>query len=239
LTYLTRSHHHATTDGVERIRGNTSTGGDSPAESERSKEVTLKRTDEDDRLDGIVHAEVQTTVDDDASDGWEETAVQTGNTVRGKGLLVDVDETVELALTTLLGGLGVVGETGTGVVEGVDEEEGGSTGSLDFNDQSSCSRWMIDESAKTYTTRSQVTGHPLPVTITLLLEGEHGLVGVAESEVQGLGWEVTDDVGSVTSPQRDDTLLLCGSSEALNDAIVLAVKTASLDHLILYRIIVS
>lgn len=86
---------------------------------------------------------------------------------------------------------------------------------------------------ETYTTRGQVTGHPLPVAITLLLEREHGLVGIAESEVQGLRWEVTDDVGGVTSPQGDDTLLLCGSSEALDNAIVLAVETASLDHLIL------
>lgn len=53
---------------------------------------------------------------------------------------------------------------------------------------------------KTYTTGGQVTGHPLPVTITLLLESKHGLVGVTESEVQSLGWEITDDVGGVTSP---------------------------------------
>jgi hypothetical protein len=85
----------------------------------------------------------------------------------------------------------------------------------------------------TYTARGKVTGHPLPVAITLLLEGEHGLVGVTESEVQSLGWEVTDDVGGVTSPQRDDALLLCRSLEALYDTVVLAVETASLDHLIL------
>ena len=133
FTYLTRCHHHATTDGIKRIRGNTSTSSHSPAEQERSKEVTLKRTDKDDRLDRVVHAEVQTTVDDDTSDGRHETTVQTGNTIRGKSLLVDIDETVELALTTLLGGLGVVGKTGTGVVEGVDEEEGGGTGGLEVH----------------------------------------------------------------------------------------------------------
>jgi hypothetical protein len=35
-----------------------------------------------------------------------------------------------LTLTTGLGVLVVVGKTGTGVIEGVDEEEGSSTGSL-------------------------------------------------------------------------------------------------------------
>jgi len=56
------------------------------------------------------------------------------------------------------------------------------------------------QSDMTYTTGSQVTCHPLCVTVTLLLESEHALVGVTESEVEGLCREVTDDVGSVTTP---------------------------------------
>jgi hypothetical protein len=86
---------------------------------------------------------------------------------------------------------------------------------------------------RTYTTRCQVTHHPLGVSITLLLEGEHRLVGVTESEVQGLGREVTDNVGSVTTPQRGNTFLCGGSSETLNDTIVFSVKTTRLQHLIL------
>ena len=130
VTHLTRRHHHATTDSVKRVGSNTSTSGDGPAEQERGQEVALERADEDDGLERVVHTEVETAVDDDTSDGGHETTVETGNAVRGEGLLVDIDETVELALTTLGGGLGVVGETGTGVVEGVDEEEGGGTGGL-------------------------------------------------------------------------------------------------------------
>lgn len=129
-TYLTRGHHHTTTDGVKRVRGNTSGGGDSPSEEERSKEVTLERADKDNGLDGVVETEVQTTVDDDTKDRGTETTVETGKTVRGDGLLVDIEETVELTVTTALGGLGVVGKTGTGVVERVDEEEGSGTSSL-------------------------------------------------------------------------------------------------------------
>ena len=129
-TYFTRSHHHTTTDGVERVRSNTSTSGDSPAEQEGGQEVTLERTNKEDRLDGVVHAEVETTVDDDTNDGRAETTVETGNTIRGKGLLVDIDQAVELTVTSSLGVLGVVGKTGTGVIEGVDEEEGSSTSSL-------------------------------------------------------------------------------------------------------------
>ena len=86
---------------------------------------------------------------------------------------------------------------------------------------------------KTYTTGGQVTGHPSPVSITVLLEGEHGLVGVTESEVEGLGWEVTDNVGSVTSPEGDHTLSTGSSAEAVHDAVVLAVETTRLQHLVL------
>jgi len=102
-TYLSRCHHHATTDGIERIRGDTSTSGDTPTEGKGSQEVTFKVTDEDDRLDGIVHSEVETTVNDDTSDRWTETTVETSDTIRSKSLLVDVYESVELTLTTLLG----------------------------------------------------------------------------------------------------------------------------------------
>jgi len=130
LDGLTGGHHHATTDGVERVGSDTSTGGDTPSESERGQEVTLEGTGEEDRLERVVHTEVQTTVDDDTSDGGHESTVETADTVGGEGLLVDVYETVELTVTALLGRLGVVGETGTGVVEGVDEEEGSGTGSL-------------------------------------------------------------------------------------------------------------
>ena len=105
------------------------------------------------RTERIVDTEVETTVNDDTDDGRNEATVETSNTVRGKGLLVDVDETVELALTASLGRLGVVGETRTSVVEGVDEEEGRRTSS---------------------TTTGDVTSEPRPVAI-LLLEAEERL----------------------------------------------------------------
>ena len=132
LDGLTGGHHHATTNGVKRVRGNTGTGGDGPAEQEGGEEVALKRTDKENGLDGVVHSEVETTVDNNSENGGTEATVETGNTVSGEGLAVDINETVELALTGTLGGLGVVGQTGTGVVQRVDEEEGSSTGGLGY-----------------------------------------------------------------------------------------------------------
>ena len=87
----------------------------------------------------------------------------------------------------------------------------------------------------TYTTGGQVTGHPLPVSIALLLEAEELLELITESEVQGLGGEVTNDVGSVATPQGHDTLIGSGAAEAVHNAGVAAVETASLDHLILFQ----
>ena len=41
-----------------------------------------------------------------------------------------------------------------------------------------------------------------------------------EGEVQGLCGEVSDDVGSVTSPQRDKTFISICTREAINNALV-------------------
>ena len=131
LDGLTGGHHHTPTDGVKRVRGNTGTGSDSPTKSERGEEVVGKGTGEQDRLQGVVHAEVETTVDNNTGDRGTETTVQASDTVGGEGLAVNIDETVELTLTTLLGGLGVVGKTGTGVVQRVDEEQGSGTSGLE------------------------------------------------------------------------------------------------------------
>ena len=148
LTLLSGSHHHSSTDGVKGVGSDTGTGGDTPSEEERGQEGSLEASSEDDGLQRIVETKVETTVDDDTDDRWDETTVETGNTVGSQGLLVDVEETVELALTaSLLGGLVVVGETGSGVVERVDEEERRSTGG---------------------TTRGQVTGELAVVAIGLL-----------------------------------------------------------------------
>jgi len=208
----TRGHHHTTTDGVERVGSETGTGGDSPTETEGGEEVALKRTNEDNGLDRVVHSEVETTVDDDTNDGRDETTVETGDTIRSEGLPVDVDQTVELTGSTTLGGtLGVVGETGTGVVEGVDEEKGRSTGG---------------------TTRGDVTSEPLGVTLRLL-ETEQGLEVVLEGKVQSLGGEVTEHVGGVTTPEGSETLVPVGPAEAVTDTLVRVGETTLLDHLVL------
>jgi len=85
----------------------------------------------------IVDTEVETTVDDDTDNRGDETSVETGKTVRLEGLAVDIHETIELAVSSTLGGLGVVREASTSKVERVDEEQRGSTGSTTGGDVAS------------------------------------------------------------------------------------------------------
>jgi len=207
----TGGHHHTTTDSVNGVGSKTSTSGNSPAKSEVNQEVVLVLSGKS-RLEGVVHTEVETTVDDDTNTGDVETTVKTGKTVGLEGLAVDIDETVELTLTTLLGGFGVVSKTGTSIVKRVDEEKGRSTSG---------------------TTRSQVTGEPSPVTVSLLVLVEHTLELVLEGEVQGLSGEVTDDVSHVASPHGVKTLILYGTSEAVANTLVGVGETTLFDHLIL------
>ena len=46
----TRSHHHTTTDGIQWVRSQSSTDGNTPSETEGGEEGTLEGTNEDDRL---------------------------------------------------------------------------------------------------------------------------------------------------------------------------------------------
>jgi len=210
-TGTSRGHHHSSPDGVQGVRSETGTGGNSPTEQERGQEGSLQRSLEDGGLQRVVKTEVQSTVDNDTNDGRNESTVETGDTVGSESLLVNRDETVELPGTTLLGRLVVVGETGSGVVERVDEEKGRGTGS---------------------STGSDVTGEPLGVRLRLL-EVEHGLEVVLEGKVQRLGREVPDDVGGVSSPERDETLIGVGPGETVRDTLVRGSETTLLDHLVL------
>ena len=48
-------------------------------------------------------------------------------------------------------------------------------------------------------------------------------------KVQGLGGEVTDDVGGVSSPEGEETLVLVGTGEAVGNTLVRAGETTLLD----------
>merc|ERR1740123_2659395 len=128
--------------------------------------------------------------------------------VRLESLHVDVHQTVELAFATLT--LGVVGQPGPSVVEGVHEKQGHGSGGTTGNVCGELERsWRI-------------------------LGGlERRLDRVLEGKVERLGWEVTQHVGQVSSPEGVDSLSCQHPLGAVHHTTVWLVQTTLLDHLIL------
>merc|ERR1719225_708782 len=160
-------------------------------------------------LQGIEHTEVHSTVDEDTDSRDGEASVDALDTVGLQGLDVDVDETVELTLSTLA--FVVVGQPGPGKVKGVHEEKGQGSSSTTGGD----------------------VGGELDGGRSVLGGGEEGLDGVLEGKVQSLGGEVPQHVGKVSSPEGSNTLGGHHPLSAVKTTGVGLVQTTLLDHLIL------
>ena len=143
--------------------------------------------------EGIKETEVNSTVGDDTNNGNTDTVVQSSHTSRGDGLFDAVGKAVELLLSTS----DIGGETCTSVVKGVNDGEG---------------------SGSSKTTRGHVDSEELGKLGVLVCLGEEGLNSVLEGEVEGLGGEITDDVGEVSTPEGANALLAGYTGEAVNDA---------------------
>lgn len=210
LDGLTGGHHHSSSDGIDGIRSQTSEDGNGPANTEVNVEVVLQVTGEQ-GLDGVVETEVKTSVDNDTDARDNETSVETGNTIGGEGLFVDIDQTAVLLLTTLLGRLQVIGQFGSGEIQRVDEGEGDGT---------------------SQTTGSHVSSEPDSVTVFFLFI-EHSLEGILEGEVQGLSGEVSQDIGPVTLPESLSTFFVEDSLGTVGNTGISSVQSTLLDHFVL------
>jgi len=207
LDTATAGHHHAPSHGVDWVGGEARHDGHRPTEEEADQSASTIANH--DWLKRVVKSKVHTSVDEDTDARDDKTSVETANTVGGEGLLVDIDETVVLSLTVRA--LVIVSQSGSGKVQGVDDGEGHGTSE---------------------TTGSDVGGELLPLW-GVFWGVEGGLDGVFESKVEGLGWEVSEHVGQVTSPEWSNALGGQGSLGAIHDASVWLVESALLDHFIL------
>lgn len=192
---LTGLHHHTTTNGVKGVGDNTSDSGNDLGNHPLGKDRGV--LGEEETLSGIVTTEEGGTVNNDTVEGNHETTVETTNTVLLGDLLQAVTHTSELTLVALTH---IGGETSTGKVKRVNNEERSGTSS---------------------TTRGQVTEEELP-RVGLLVDAsqEHLLVSILESKVQSLGREVTNNVGEVTTPEGEETLLLRDTTEGITHTLV-------------------
>jgi len=125
---------------------------------------------------------------------------------------VDINQAVELARSSLLGSFVIIGKTGSSIIERIDKQKGTGTSS---------------------TSRSEVTGEPFPIAVLFLAETKHTLELIFEGEVEGLGGEVSKNVGQVSSPKGNKSFLADHSRETIADSLVGFSQTTRLDHFIL------
>merc|ERR1711899_11057 len=203
----TTGHHHSSSDGIDWVGSQTRNNGDRPTEEEGDKSGS--RVANNDWFQRIVKSKVQTSVDEDTDARDDETSVETSNTIRSQSLLVNIDQTVVLSFTIF--SFGIVSQSGSGKVQRVDNSQGHGTSK---------------------TTRSDVGGEFLPLWGGFW-GGKSGFDGIFEGKVKSLGWEVSEDVGEVTSPEWSDTFGGQSSFAAIHNTIVWFVKSSLFDHFIL------
>jgi hypothetical protein len=173
-----------TTDGIEGVRGVTGTDSRELGATELgggTKETIFRLLVRIVSGKGIEETEVDSTVWDDTNNRHSDAVVQTTNTAGGHSLLQAIEKTVEL----LLSSSDIRSKTGTGVIERVDDAQ--RTGS-------------------SKTTSSHVNGEEFAELSVLVGLREEGLDSILEGEVEGLGREVPDDVGQVSTPESLDSL---------------------------------
>ena len=125
-------------------------------------------------FESSLHSEVDSSVEDDTPDGDDESLVKSLNSIGGGDLLQAIKGSVELSLSSRSD---IGGKSGSDEVQWVDEEQGSGSSSSSGEHRSEevldgLSLWV--EWAE-------------PVSVSIL-----------EGEVQGLGWEISDDVSEVS-----------------------------------------
>lgn len=230
-SFASRLHHHTTTDGVEGVGHETSDRShrlsNHPADNNVCvlgvwKHACKRNVDREGYLKAqspgyiellnawkwkltlccVVDAKVSSSVDDDALYWNAEALVQTSDAIGLGDLHQTVSQAFELAPRSSFADIS--GQTCSGKVEGVDETERSGSGGA---------------------TRRQVTSKVSPELFVLVHAVEENLlVLVLEGKVEGLSREVSDDIGQVPSPEREEALLFGDTDNAVDDALVLLVN---------------
>ncbi len=118
-------HLETTTDGIEGVGGGGRTqhgglGGGKRRDHSHNSEVVLVGVQADNGIEG---SELHTTISDDTHNRDTETVIQSKDTSLLHGLLDAIAETVEITLS----GSDIRCQTGTGIIQGVDNGQGRGT----------------------------------------------------------------------------------------------------------------
>lgn len=123
-----RGHHHATSKGVERVRGDTGTSRNRPTKREGGEEGPFKRPNQDSRFQGVVDTEICASVYHDADNGGNKPAIKSLDTVCLEGLLIHIKQPIELSFSARSSRFSIATETGTRIIQRVNKERGCSAG---------------------------------------------------------------------------------------------------------------
>jgi hypothetical protein len=196
--FSTRLHHESSSDGIEGIREESRETSDDLSNEELEENGGVLVVTEQDSLEGIVTSEIAGSVSYDTKDGDTESFVETSGTIGLVDLGETINETSELSVRS--GFTNISGKSSSGEIQRIDDHQRSGTSS---------------------TSGSQVTDEELP-EISLGVEWAEDLfIGILEGEVKGLSWEISDDVGEVSSPEGRDTFFLGNSDQAVNNTLVL------------------
>ena len=173
---LSGVHHESSSNGIEWVRDDTSSDSDDLSESPHSEEVSFLDIFEQHNLSSIEHTEIRGSVSDDTNDGDTETIVETTNSVLGR-FLEAINQSIEFSLFS---GTNISGKSGSCEFERVDDGEGSSTGG---------------------TTRHAVSNDELSWLSFWVVWAQILLIEILAGEVEGLSWEITNNIGQVSSPE--------------------------------------
>lgn len=153
----------------------------------------------------VVATEVGSAVDDDTLNGHAEATVQSNDAVGLDGLLDAVNQAVVLAVSSSFADIST--QAGTSVIQRIDEAK---------------------RSGSSSTTGSQVSDEVAPELCLLVNAAQEDLfVDILEGEVKGLGREISDDVGQVTTPEGAEALFLWNTDEAIDDACRIKISKSA------------
>jgi len=195
-TGLSGGHHESTSDGIKWVRHDTSSDGDTLCETPLGKEWSSLVVFEELNLSSIVETEVRSSVNNNTNDGDSETVVKGRDSSASGSLGEAVDETSEFSFSSCTD---ISGKSSSSEIKWVDEAKG------------SCS---------SSTTGGTVTNEEFSWVGLWVVWTKGLLVVILAGKVKGLGWEITDDVGEISSPEGSETLLSNDSLETVSNTIV-------------------
>lgn len=196
FNWSSRLHHESSSHSVEWVGDDTGGGGHGLSKHPHGENVGLLDVLKEESFSSIEKTEVGSSVEEDTNDRDLETLVESTSSVLSSDLSKAVSESIEFSV--------------------------GSTSNISSKSSSGKIEWVdnTERSRSSHTSGHAVSNEEFTWFGLWVEWAEDLLVGVLEGEVKSLSWEISDNVGQVTSPEGGVSLLRGDSSEAISNTLV-------------------